>query len=322
MACVVAACFGSISRAEDEAPAPLHLEELAVVKLNGSEIRLVALSPDGKTLLTVSGETGKDAELRDANSGKLVGTLKGHHGGVEAVDWSRDGKSLVVGQDSGRVAIWDLPTSKQRRMFEVSYGIVWAVAFMHDGKTIITGVSDQAPGLWNAGSGKRIGTQRAFKGTVSAFGVGPKSGAVMHGTADGDLILLDPKTGKDRKAITKGDHRVRTIQFSPDEKLAAIGNINGLWLVDMASAELIPIDNESVSEYRAVAFSADGESLVSMQSGIVTRWDLESRKKISEARIDGQGFIYRYALSADGTRAAMPTSDTEVRVFAVPCSKD
>jgi WD40 repeat protein len=53
-----------------------------------SEVRDLAFSPDGKTILT--GSLGKEARLWDAATGQLIAVL-GHQGQTSATAFSPDG---------------------------------------------------------------------------------------------------------------------------------------------------------------------------------------------------------------------------------------
>ena len=54
-------------------------------------LRSVAISPDG-TRLASGGDLLRRQKFRDATSGALLGTFKGHTGDVISVSFSRDGK--------------------------------------------------------------------------------------------------------------------------------------------------------------------------------------------------------------------------------------
>src|SRR5437868_9445384 len=66
--------------------------EIYTIK-EADSLRSVAFSPDGKLLAT--GSFDKTASLREASTGKLFVTLRGHKGGVNSVAFSPDGKTLA-----------------------------------------------------------------------------------------------------------------------------------------------------------------------------------------------------------------------------------
>ena len=66
----------------------------------------MALSPDGKTILT--GGTDKTAQLWDARSNRPIGPPIRHQGPVVAVAFSPDSKTVVTASSDGTVRLWDV----------------------------------------------------------------------------------------------------------------------------------------------------------------------------------------------------------------------
>jgi RNA polymerase sigma factor (sigma-70 family) len=80
--------------------------------LNGKQV-FMAFSPDGKTLATggwffTHSIEDRDVHLWETATGKEIGTLKGHRGGVIALAYSPDGKTLATGGTDSTILIWDV----------------------------------------------------------------------------------------------------------------------------------------------------------------------------------------------------------------------
>jgi hypothetical protein len=75
-----------------------------------------AVSPDGKTLLT--GCADGAARLWDADTGKLVGAPLNHEGAVYAVDFHRDGETLLATQGNA-ARLWKVPAPVQGSVEQV-----------------------------------------------------------------------------------------------------------------------------------------------------------------------------------------------------------
>ncbi|MBD2460259.1 type I secretion C-terminal target domain-containing protein [Oscillatoria sp. FACHB-1407] len=80
-------------------------------------LETVAFSPDGKYLATGGG--GSDNIPAGANRGlrlyrtsdfALVGQFPGHTQGIEYIDFSPDGRSVVTASEDGTIKLWRLPT--------------------------------------------------------------------------------------------------------------------------------------------------------------------------------------------------------------------
>lgn len=73
----------------------------------------LAFAPDGKTVAVALGIGGRNVELGeallcDASTGKERLHLRGHIGGVLALAFSPDGRTLVTGGSDARIKLWDV----------------------------------------------------------------------------------------------------------------------------------------------------------------------------------------------------------------------
>jgi WD40 repeat protein len=107
----------------------------------------VAYSPDGKTILTASGNS---ARLSDATTFNTpIGTPLTHQSIVWVEAHSPDGKTVLTGSWDNTARLWDAATGKPLGTPMTHQGIVGAVAFSPDGKTVLTGGDDNTARLWD-----------------------------------------------------------------------------------------------------------------------------------------------------------------------------
>src|SRR5581483_1627946 len=74
------------------------------LKGHGLEVYSVAISPDGKTLASGSGD--KTIKLWDLASGREIVTLPGHSDYVKSVVFSPDGRMLVSASKDKTIKLW------------------------------------------------------------------------------------------------------------------------------------------------------------------------------------------------------------------------
>jgi WD40 repeat protein len=73
-----------------------------------------------------------------------------HRGGVEAVAFSPDGKTVLTGSDDKTARLWETGTGKPLGPSLQHEATVFRVAFNPDGKTVLTGSEDKTARLWHA----------------------------------------------------------------------------------------------------------------------------------------------------------------------------
>ena len=115
----------------------------------------VAFSPDGKSILTGSGNV---AVQWDIQTGNRVGSPFAHRNPVWSLAVSPDGTKLITGAADNTARIWDIQTGQPIGAVMQHRSGVYCVAFSPDGKTVLTGGADYVARLWDARTAKPIGS--------------------------------------------------------------------------------------------------------------------------------------------------------------------
>src|SRR5262249_41920817 len=113
----------------------------------------VALSPDGKTLASASGEV---IEFFDPKVGGRRTTLKGHTDTISSVSFSPDGKLLASGSWDGTIKLWEVATGLELSCTKLHSDDVTAVTFSPDGKKLVSISYTDGVKLYNLASGRTI----------------------------------------------------------------------------------------------------------------------------------------------------------------------
>jgi dipeptidyl aminopeptidase/acylaminoacyl peptidase len=157
----------------------LEGKEIQTLKGHSAGVNSVAFSPDGKTIVTGSGDnTVKLWNLE----GKEIQTLKGHSSSVNSVAFSPDGKTIATGSFDSTVKLWNLE-GKEIQTLKGHSSSVNSVAFSPDGKTIATGSDDSTVKLWNL-EGKEIQTLKGHSAGVNSVAFSPDGKTIATGSWD------------------------------------------------------------------------------------------------------------------------------------------
>jgi WD40 repeat protein len=241
-------------------------EELAVLHPNAGDVRGLAFTPDGRTLL-VGGDTG-DVRLFDLTGSDLAkerGAIP--TGGVNCLALSPDGATLAAGGKDGKITLWNLTSNPpaQRAAVTGLEGGASAVAFAPDGKTLATGGPEGRVRLWD----------------------------------------LEADTPRERFPLPEHSEPIHNVALSSAGVLAT-QYINGdvqLW--DLSGAAPRPTDRlpagDAAPGVNGVFFSADGKTLAVVAGKAVHLWDLsgaEPREWPAPMSID-QPYV-RVIFSRDG----------------------
>ena len=182
----------------------------------------VAYSPDGKTLLSGSGD--RDIKLWDMATGKLKGTLLGHTGIVWSVACSPDGKTAASGSYDTTIKLWDMATQKNTATLQGHGDIVLAVAYSPDGKTLASASRDKAIKLWEVASGKNTATLTGHTLGVASVAYSPDGKTLASGSFDNSIKLWDTASGKNAATLMGHEGVVWSVAYSPDGKTLASGS--------------------------------------------------------------------------------------------------
>jgi sugar lactone lactonase YvrE/mono/diheme cytochrome c family protein len=224
-------------------------------------------------------------ELYSPEDHKVLRTLEGHKGNVNALAFSADGMQLF-GADgqaavAGEVRRWSVADGKLLGAIEGHKDAIYSMALSPDGKTLATGSYDQKIKLWNPETGQEIRTLSGHNGCIHDLAFRPDGKILASASADRTVKLWDVQTGERRDTLSQALKEVFTLAFSPDGKHLYAGGADNrirVWEISDKAAETTnPILHSKFAHEGAIlrlTVSPDGNTLVSCADDRTVKfWD-------------------------------------------------
>ncbi|XP_031736635.1 uncharacterized WD repeat-containing protein C2A9.03 isoform X2 [Cucumis sativus] len=149
----------------------------------GWSVNNTAVSPDGKMLAVLGDST--DCLLADANSGKVIESLKGHLDYSFASAWHPDGRILATGNQDRTCRLWDIRnTSKSLAVLKGRMGAIRCVKFSSDGKFLSTAEPADFVHIYESHTGYKQAQEIDLFGEIAGISFSPDTEALFIGVAD------------------------------------------------------------------------------------------------------------------------------------------
>lgn len=160
----------------------------------GAQVWCVAVSKDGRYLLSGEGQHGEDfgkhvLRLWDVATGAELRQFEGHLGNIYSVAFLPDGRRAISCAADSTIILWDLDTGRPIRHFKDHQADVNAVAVSPDGKSFLSAGDDGKVIWWNVETGKILKTFKHHAGLVQCVAFSPDGRHYLSGGSDKTVIF-------------------------------------------------------------------------------------------------------------------------------------
>jgi WD40 repeat protein/mono/diheme cytochrome c family protein len=227
-----------------------------------------------------------EIEIRTAKTQTMIRTLSGHHGNVNDVAFTADGKLLAAGAGQvgrgGEVRIWNVADGTLVHTFEGHADAVYSLAISPDATILATGSYDQKIILWDLVGKKMLRKLEGHNGAVFALAFRNDGKVLASGSADRTVKLWDVSTGKRLDTRPESLKDQLTLTFTPDGQRLLSGGADNrvrVWKIGPTAAEgsnpLLEAHFAHEGAILKLAISSDGKTLVtSADDRTVKLWNL------------------------------------------------
>ncbi|MBL9126704.1 MAG: serine/threonine protein kinase, partial [Verrucomicrobiales bacterium] len=247
---------------------------LAVTTLHGhlNSVHAVAFSPDGRRLVTGSGD--HTAKVWEAATGRELLTFAGHSAQVWSVAFFPDGRRIVTGSADQTARVWDATTGRELFVLQGHPYRIYDIAVSPDGQRIATPSGDRLK-IWSATDGRELRTLQGHTATIYSVAFSPDGRYLLTGSGDRTAQVWDAATGMPLLAFKGHDQKVDSVAFLPDGRRIVTGSSDRtakLWELSTGRELMTLIGHTAVVP--KVVLSPDGRHVLTGSEDFTAKlWD-------------------------------------------------
>jgi WD40 repeat protein len=279
------------------------------------QVRAIAWSPDGTTLLTGGEDQKFSVKIWDAKTESLLWAGSGDQSLLNGIAWSSDGKRFATGGEEGIATVWDVKTGKDLSHLKGHHSDIGGVAWSPDGQRLATASADGTAKIWNLATNKEFMTLSGHQDWVNDVAWSPDGKRLATASRDGTAKIWDTEWNEPL-ALTGHLEKVTGLAWSPDGgRLASSSNDRTVRIWDAASGKPLFLLSQHSSWVTEVAWNPDGRRIATASvDKTVKIWDAQTGKVLQTLAPADEIWMH-LAWSPNGRRLAATTFDSATVIW-------
>jgi WD40 repeat protein/serine/threonine protein kinase len=236
---------------------------------------------------------------------------------VSGLEFSPDGKKIVVASDASNTRVWDALTGQPLTppLTHPPGASINQAVFSPDGKRIATAADDRTARIWNAANGQLLTGPMLHRENVTALAFS-SDGARLLTTSTNVATVWDAEKGARLLAIEHEARLSLAASFSPDGgKLLTATETGVARVYDSRTGEALTPPLSHAAGVTSAQFSPDGRFLLTTaRDSSFFIWDMNTGGQL-EARWPHRDLVLSAIYTRDGKRVMTSTRAYGVQVW-------
>jgi eukaryotic-like serine/threonine-protein kinase len=301
---------------------------LVQVWSHDSGVKQARFSPDGKRVLTVSGDSTR---TWDVATGDSVGYIMTHEKTISSAEFSPDGLLIGTASVDNNARIWNASTGRPMGPSLAHDDKVNQVAFSPDGRSIATASHDKTARIWEVATGRALGGPIKHEGAVTSIAFSPDGRRLLTtcelpNTWSAQVYDLKTRLVVARSPAHPSRGRLGA-RFSPDgHRVISFygGPIKGAHVWDAETGRIVfekldagPISDASISLDGLLIITAGGrfdDIWAGEHAPTMRLWNGQTGESISSSARQSAD-LTRAIFSPDGGQVLTASNDGSARVW-------
>ena len=208
----------------------------------GHAPRPVALSRDGRRVVSASPRRYASLQVVDLATGEIQQVLKGHTDVLRAVALTPDGSRLASASDDGTLRVWDLASGETRITVPTGRHTVRALTTTPDGRQLLSASDDRTLRVWDLDTGQELARLVGHAGEVNDVAVSRDGRWAISASADTTIKLWDLARGIERVCLRGHEATVNGIAVDAQgEHVASVSDDRTVRVWRLSDGDLLAV---------------------------------------------------------------------------------